>query len=87
MKKIIMILALPAIIMAQGCSGWVDEVSTSPNSPTEVTPDLLLSVSEVAMQTLYTGQLTRTASILTQQCAGNDFQMIDIRDYKITELS
>ncbi|MFI5173081.1 MAG: SusD/RagB family nutrient-binding outer membrane lipoprotein, partial [Chitinophagales bacterium] len=78
---------IPVILFSAGCSGWIDEVSDSPNSPTEVTPALLLTVSEVAMQTLYTGQLARTASILTQQSAGNDFQMIDIRDYKITEQS
>ena len=85
MKKILLILTIPVILFNSGCSGWIDEVSDSPNSPTEVTPALLLTVSEVAMQSLYTGQLSRTSSILTQQSAGNSFQMIDIRDYKITE--
>lgn len=87
MKKLLMIMTLPVILLGQGCSGWVEEVSDSPNSPSTVTPDLLLSVSEVAMQSLYTGQLTRTASILMQQSAGNQFQMIAVRDYLITELS
>lgn len=87
MKKIFLIIAAPIILFSSGCSGWVDDVSTSPNSPTEVTPALLLTVSEVAMQSLYTGQLARTSSILMQHSAGNDFQMIDIRDYKITEQS
>lgn len=87
MKKIFLIITAPIILFTAGCSGWVDEVATSQNSPSEVTPALLLSVSEVAMQTLYTGQLARTSSILVQQSAGNDFQMIDIRDYKITEQS
>ncbi len=87
MKKIFLILSLPIILFNSGCNGWIDEVSDSPNSPTTVTPALLLTVSEVAMQSLYTGQLARTSSILTQQSAGNSFQMIDIRDYKITEQS
>ena len=87
MKKIFLILALPVVLLGSGCNGWISDVENSPNSPSEVTPDLLLTVSEVAMQTLYTGQLARTSSILVQQSAGNDFQMIDIRDYKITELS
>ena len=87
MKKIFLILTMPVILFGSGCSGWVDDVSTSPNSPTEVTPALLLTVSEVAMQSLYTGQLARTSSILVQHSAGNDFQMIDVRDYKITEQS
>ena len=87
MKKILLILTIPVILFNSGCQGWIDEVKDSPNSPSEVTPALLLTVSEVAMQSLYTGQLARTASILTQQSAGNDFQMIDIRDYKITEQS
>ncbi len=87
MKKYFAIIMLPLVLFSTSCNNWIDEVATSPNSPTEVTPDLLLTVSEVAMQTLYTGQLSRTSSILIQQCAGNDFQMIDVRDYKITELS
>ncbi|MBK7038542.1 MAG: SusD/RagB family nutrient-binding outer membrane lipoprotein [Chitinophagales bacterium] len=87
MKKILLILTIPVILFNTGCNGWIEEVSESPNSPTEVTPALLLTVSEVAMQSLYTGQLSRTSSILTQQSAGNSFQMIDIRDYKITEQS
>jgi hypothetical protein len=87
MKKYIALFILPLVVFASSCNEWIDEVATSPNSPTEVTPDLLLTVSEVAMQTLYTGQLSRTSSILIQHCAGNDFQMLDVRDYEITELS
>ncbi len=87
MKKYFAIFILPLVLFSTSCNEWIDEVATSPNSPVEVTPDLLLSVSEVALQTLYTGQLSRTSSILIQHCAGNDFQMIDVRDYKITELS
>lgn len=87
MKKLLIIFTLPILLIGQGCSNWVDEVSESPNAPTEVTPGLLLSVSELAMQSLYTGQLARTSSILTQQSAGNQFQMIAIRDYLITEQS
>ncbi|MEZ5013887.1 MAG: SusD/RagB family nutrient-binding outer membrane lipoprotein [Chitinophagales bacterium] len=85
MKKLFMICMIPAVLAGTGCNTWIDEVADSPNSPTDVTPALLLTVSEVAMQSLYTGQLARTSTILSQQCAGNDFQMIDIRDYKITE--
>lgn len=85
MKKILLILTIPVILFGAGCKGWVEEVSESPNLPSEVTPALLLTVSEVAMQSLYTGQLARTSSILAQQHAGNDFQMIEVRDYSFDE--
>jgi hypothetical protein len=86
MKKLIL-LFIPIILMHAGCKNWVDDVADNPNLPTEVTPALLLSVSELSMQTLYTGQLSRTGSILMQHTAGNLFQMRDIRDYNITETS
>jgi len=85
MKKILLIITIPVILFNTGCKGWVEDVSESPNLPTEVTPALLLTVSEVAMQSLYTGQLARTSSILVQQHAGNDFQMIEVRDYAFDE--
>ncbi|MEO0474145.1 MAG: SusD/RagB family nutrient-binding outer membrane lipoprotein, partial [Bacteroidota bacterium] len=57
----------------------------SPNSPTEVSEGLLLTASQLGTFALYTGQLARLTSVLTQHSAGTDFQFVDIARYNILE--
>lgn len=85
MKKI-MIIALGLVVLTTGaCKKYLDKYEVSPNSPSEVTPSLLLTLSEVVTFSVYNGQLSREAAILTQQGAGVQFQFQDIENYAIFE--
>jgi len=85
MRKIIAFIILPIFLIIASCESFIEGYDESPNSPTEATAQLLMSVAEVSTFMYYTGQLARTPAILMQQCAGTDFQMIDVRDYVILE--
>ncbi len=87
MKKSFIILSIALVMISTGCKKWVDGYRVSPNSPTNNTPSLLLSVSELAIFATYNGQLARTASIFTQQSAGTDFQMQEVATYSVDESS
>jgi hypothetical protein len=85
MKKIFVIILLPVLLSVISCERFIEGWGDSPNTPTEATAPLLLSVTEVATFMYYTGQLARTPSIFIQQCAGTGFQMEDIRNYTLLE--
>lgn len=85
MKKLFVLILLPVLLSVVSCEKFIEGWDDSPNSPTEATPQLLLSVSEVATFMYYTGQLARTPSVFIQQTAGTDFHMEDIRDYVLLE--
>ena len=85
MKKILVFLAIPILLSVVSCESFIEGWDDSPNSPTEATPQLLLSVSEVSTFMYYTGQLARTPSVFIQHTAGTDFHMEDIRDYVLLE--
>jgi len=85
MRKLIAFIILPIFLLVASCESFIEGYDESPNSPTEATVQLLMSVSQVSTFMYYTGQLARTPAILMQQCAGTDFQMIDVRDYVLLE--
>jgi hypothetical protein len=85
MKKSLLVFLGLATIAFTGCQKWLDDVADSPNTPIESSPAFLLTVAEISTFSTYSGQLARQASILTQQSAGTDFQMIDIARYDIKE--
>ena len=85
MKKIAIISIICFMFIASGCEKYIEGNDVSPNLPSKATPSLLLSHCELAMMVHYTGQLSRTPSILMQQSAGTDFQMIDVANYLIQE--
>lgn len=84
MKKIIFILTVVSLF-ATSCSKFVDGYDVSPNSPSEVTPALLLTDAQVGTFATQHGQLARLSGVVTQQLAGTDFQMIDVDNYVILE--
>jgi hypothetical protein len=84
MKKTL-IIALGLITALTGCEKYLEKVAESPNDPLVVTPSLLLTGTEVATFSTYSGQLARLSSILVQQSAGTDFQFVDIANYQIRE--
>ncbi len=85
MKKIFVPVLLAVLFSVVSCERFIEGWGESPNTPTEATAPLLLSETEVATFMYYTGQLARTPSILIQQTAGTDGQMIDVRDYTLLE--
>lgn len=76
---------LATVLFVASCGKFVDGYEVSPNSPSEATPGLLLSITEVATFSHYSGQLARQSSIMTQHMAGTDFQFLDIAKYIIQE--
>lgn len=85
MKKLSLLLILPMLLFATSCEKFIEDYDVSPNSPAEVTPSLLLTMTEVAIFAQYNGQLARNAGIYTQQIQGTDFQMIDVANYILLE--
>ncbi|MEO1448133.1 MAG: SusD/RagB family nutrient-binding outer membrane lipoprotein [Bacteroidota bacterium] len=85
MKKILTYLAIPALMLGSACNSFLGDINNSPNSPTEVNNALLLSSAQLATFSVYTGQLARLTSVLTQHSAGTDFQFVDIANYTILE--
>jgi hypothetical protein len=85
MKRLLVLLTIPILLSVVSCDSFIEGWDESPNSPTEATPQLLMSVSEVSTFMYYTGQLARTPSVFIQQTAGTDFHMEDIRDYVLLE--
>lgn len=85
MKKLSILLILPMLLFATSCEKFIEDYDVSPNSPDVVTPGLLLTMTEVAVFAQYTGQLSRSAGIYTQQIQGTDFQMIDVASYFLLE--
>jgi hypothetical protein len=91
MKKIVQHIALIAGLglALTSCESYFEDQIASPNSPTSVSPDLLLTNVEVATFANYGGQLARQTQIMTQHMAGTSAgsQTIEIMNYNITELT
>lgn len=85
MKKIFIYLALPILLVGSACSSFVEGINESPNSPTAVNNALLLTSAQLATFSVYSGQLARLSSVLTQHSAGTDFQFVNIANYTILE--
>lgn len=84
MKKLAIVLA--ALMLSLGsCKKWLDNVSESPNSPTEVTPALLLASAEVGLFSTYTGNLARLISMWMQHTTGTDGQYQTMGSYGVGE--
>ncbi|MCH2044023.1 MAG: SusD/RagB family nutrient-binding outer membrane lipoprotein [Saprospiraceae bacterium] len=83
MKKLSLYFLAGALLFFSGCGKFVDGFETSPNSPENATPALLLTYTQVAVYNAYTGQLARMASVLTQQSAGAESQFQEIAEYNI----
>lgn len=88
MKKLTILLALPLVFLAEGCSKFTEGYDKDPNNPTEATPALVLASTELGFYSNQTSNLARISVILTQQCAGGlPSQMVNIDDYIFTEAS
>lgn len=85
MKKTIIILSLPFVLLASGCSKFVEGYDKDPNNPSVATPQLVLSAAELGLYSSYTGQLSRTAGMLTQQLDGTASQQLAVTKYSIFE--
>jgi hypothetical protein len=62
-----------------------DDFTISPNSPSKVTPGLLLTAIQVSTFNSYEGNLTKNASILVQQNTGVEGQALPINNYTLAE--
>lgn len=82
MKKFILVTVLFSIY---SCQNEIDTFNDSPNSPTSVTPSLLLTQAEVATFNIHSSDMSRIPAILTQQIAGNDFQYATYGQYSFLE--
>lgn len=87
MKDMIKYILLCLVVLtgSTACSDFVEGYDKSPNSPTEVTPALLLSSAELGLQTSYTSGIDRISSILVQQIAGTKDQMLEVATYSLRE--
>jgi hypothetical protein len=85
MKKLSILLILPMLLFTTSCEKFIEDYDVSPNSPSEVTPGLLLTMTQVAVFAQYTGQLSRNAAVYAQQINGTDFQMLDVANYVLFE--
>lgn len=89
MKKLnIIILTSIFLLFHVSCNEFVEGYDESPNSPTDVTPSVLLTASEAAVIFFYTSQPARASSIFVQQSAGVTDQSKDqYQLYGMTENS
>lgn len=86
MKKIIALSALIAVVMLHtGCKKFVEGYDVSPNDPLEVNLEVLLTGTQVATFSNYTGNLARLPAVLMNQLAGRQFQFEDFQLYVIRE--
>jgi hypothetical protein len=87
MKKTLIFLIIPVLFLAlNSCSSFIEGWDESPNTPTQATPALLLTNTQVSTFAAFTGQTARTTAILMQHCTGTNDQMFDaIQNYNITE--
>lgn len=85
MKKLLIILTTAATLSLGSCKKWLDSVSQSPNSPTEVTPALLLASGQVGMFSTYTGNMARLTSMWMQHTTGTDGQYQTMGSYGVGE--
>jgi hypothetical protein len=86
MKKFIFpISTLILLLMSPGCKKFVEGYDVSPNSPSNVSLEVLLTGTEVATISNYTGDFSRLSTVLVNQQTGALFQYQDYGNYAITE--
>lgn len=85
MKKISILLISAVLFFTTGCDKYIEGYDLSPNSPTQVTPALLLSTIEVSTFATFNGGVNRAASVFTQQLEGTAEQMKDVANYVLLE--
>ncbi|PSK95188.1 SusD/RagB family nutrient-binding outer membrane lipoprotein [Taibaiella chishuiensis] len=83
-KLLIIAMATLSMGVMTGCKRG-DDFFISPNNPSKVTPALLLTAIEVSTYNSYEGMLVKNASVLVQQNAGVDGQMLPINNYLLAE--
>lgn len=85
-KSIIAIAAAGLVLFGtSSCKKFLEGYDEDPNNPTEVTPDLLLSTSQVATAYVYGSDYARYSDMWVQHQAGTDRQFSAIGSYTITE--
>ncbi len=85
MKKISVLLIMAVLFFTTGCEKYIEGYDLSPNSPTAVTPALLLATIEVSTFATFNGGVNRAASVFTQQLEGTAEQMRDVANYVLLE--
>ncbi len=88
-RNLSIVFAIALIFGATSCEKFYEEKIPSPNDPTQVSPDLLLTNVQVATFANYGGQLARQSGIMTQHIAGTSAgsQTVQVANYNITELT
>jgi hypothetical protein len=73
MKNLIkyILLLLVISILGSGCKKKLDEVGINPNNPSSVTPNVLLTSSEINVGYVAGGELSRFEGLIDQQLAAN----------------
>ncbi len=86
MKKLIIIFMAAALSFgAVSCKKYVEGEDISPNSPADAPAPMLLSTAELSVFATYGGNMSRIASMWSQQSAGVQFQSADIDQYALAE--
>jgi len=86
MKKTLSIFTLLALaFFYSSCEKYVEGYDVSPNDPLDVNVEVLLTGTEVATFSNYTGNLARIPAVLMNQMAGRQFQFEDFQEYIIRE--
>lgn len=86
MKNIVPITTVAlALLLTAGCKKFVEGYDVSPNNPSEVSLEVLLTGTELGTVSNYTGDLARIPSVLVQHTAGRLFQYADVQTYDILE--
>lgn len=86
MKKTLSIFTLLALaFFYSSCEKYVEGYDVSPNDPLDVNVEVLLTGTEVATFSNYTGNLARVPAVLMNQLAGRQFQFEDFQEYIIRE--
>lgn len=84
MKKIFAIV-LGASMLFASCQKFVEGYDVSPNSPSDASPDLLLAASELSVFATYGGNMSRIASMWSQQSEGTSNQSEAVGKYILDE--
>ncbi len=86
MKKVYILLAASYLLFnTTSCKKFVEGEDTSPNSPANASLPLVLANSEVATFATIGGNMSRIASMWSQQSSGVQFQASDIDQYALYE--
>ena len=84
MKKLFNLSIIATLILVASCSKNLDEINTSPNSPTEAPSDLLLNGAQVSSIVFYEGEWARLSGMWSQSFTGMDRQYVSLNNYTTT---